>query len=66
MTRMEWERKQMILSRRQLADLTGLSVSCVYRYEKGLRAPSLKQAMQISKVLHIPVESLLDKVKSGG
>jgi len=46
------------LSRKQMAELVGISTTMYFRIEKGERTPSLDVAMRIAKQLNCSVEEL--------
>ena len=59
MTNIEKALKDIGMSRRQLARLTGMSEVTVGRYVNGRRKPSAYVLWRISQVLKVPMEDLL-------
>lgn len=48
------------LTQRELADLIGISLLSVQRYESGQRVPTVDIALKYGRVLKIPKDGLLD------
>ncbi len=56
-------RENLNVSRSELAKLTGLSTSGIYRIETGSREPKISNALAISKALKIPIDHLFPSTK---
>lgn len=57
-TKMKEYRAKFNMSQSELAELTGVRRETIIRLEKGQYNPSLKLAMDISRVFHTTVEEL--------
>ena len=57
--RLKQSRKNMNLSRRQVADLIGVSESLIGLYEAGTRQPSLYALIKLSSLYHVSTDYLL-------
>lgn len=49
------------LTRKQLAEMTGVSEGCIYKYEKGLRCPWLPYVVVIARALGCKVDDLMNE-----
>ncbi|MEM8729389.1 MAG: cupin domain-containing protein [Pseudomonadota bacterium] len=58
-------RKELKLSMQTVADRAGLSVGFISQVERSLTAPSLASLVSITRVLDIPLSSLLDQPSDG-
>jgi len=56
----EKRRKELNLTRQQLANALGVGVNTVYRWEKNERTPNDKTKIKLAALLDIPVTSLMD------
>ena len=59
-------RKEKGFTQQQLADLSGIHIRTLQKYEKGLSELSnmtVKNAVALAKVLEIPIESFLEEVE---
>lgn len=57
-------RKEKGFTQQQLADLSGIHIRTLQKYEKGLSELSnmtVKNAVALAKVLEIPIESFLEE-----
>lgn len=59
-------RKEAHVSQTHVADALGVSTSIVWRFEKGLQAPTIEQLPRIAEALGIPVTYLTDKLFGEG
>ncbi|WAJ22089.1 helix-turn-helix transcriptional regulator [Lacrimispora xylanolytica] len=57
-THIKKNRELLNLSQAELASIVGVRRETIIRLEKGLYNPSLKLAMDISKVFNVPIETL--------
>ncbi len=57
--RIREQRKQQGLTQKKLGELLGVSKVSVCHWEKGLKRPSSKNLIQLSKVLNVPLEYLI-------
>lgn len=57
-THIKKNRELLNLSQAELASIVGVRRETIIRLEKGLYNPSLKLAMDISKVFNVPIEAL--------
>lgn len=48
------------LTRKQLAEMSGVSEKCIYKYEKGLRGPWLPYVVDIARALGCKVDDLIN------
>ena len=62
MTRLRYVSKKMSLTGKQLAELSGMSRSSVYKYLCGDRKLSLKTARRFAAVLGVNAEDLVGDV----
>ncbi|GEM_PF-662941 len=51
-------RKEMGITQQKLAELTGISLSNIKKYEQGTRTPKLNNIKKISKALNVPIDTL--------
>ncbi len=51
----------MGMSQERLAELVGVTVQQIQKYEKGVSSLSIERLMQISKELEIPIKNFLEK-----
>lgn len=49
------------MSANELAKAAGITITSVYRYEYGMREPSVEIAARIARVLGCTVEDLIDE-----
>lgn len=59
MTRLHYVLKQMSISGKELAKMSGMSCSSIYKYLSGNRKLSLKTARKIANVLNVAPEELV-------
>lgn len=57
-TQIKKNRESLNLSQAELATIVGVRRETIIRLEKGQYNPSLKLAMDISRALNVPIESL--------
>lgn len=55
--RMMWDAR---MTQRELADLSGLSESCISRYLNGTHAPSYKAIINLAYVFGCSIDDLID------
>lgn len=60
LTKLKEYRSQRNMKQEELADLVGVRRETIIRLEKGQYNPSLKLAMDLAKVFHVPVEELFE------
>jgi len=53
-------RKRLRLTQRQFAEMTGVSVDCIGKVERGVSAPSMQTLAKIALALRMPVGELID------
>lgn len=58
-------RKAAILTQKELADMVGVSVVTICRYETGKRTPNVRIAKRIGKILGVPWFEIIDNKKAG-
>ncbi len=63
MTKIKEYRERAGLKQRELAELVGARRETIVHLENGKYNPSLKLAMEIAKVFHVPVEDLFSFVE---
>lgn len=62
-TKIKEYRERAGLKQRELAELVGARRETIVHLENGKYNPSLKLAMEIAKVFHVPVEDLFSFVE---
>ena len=62
MTKLRYVLKQLSISGKQLAKMSGMSCSSVYKYLSGNRKLSLKTARKFANVLNVAPEDLVGEV----
>ncbi len=60
LTKLKEYRSQRNMKQEELAELVGVRRETIIRLEKGQYNPSLKLAMDLAKVFHVPVEELFE------
>lgn len=56
-------RRRRNLTQRELANLLGVQINTVSRWEQGQRCPSIKMLVQIAKILDVDIDDL---IRGGG
>lgn len=52
-------RKEKHLTVGDIAQKVGLSVQCIYNYEKGIREPNVTTIYKLAEIFNVPVEMML-------
>jgi len=57
-------RKELNLTQVTLSKITGISVSQIVQYEKGLSIPTLKDSIELAKIFEVDPEYFTDNTKT--